>query len=156
MVSSGTGQNPTRPSQGVLYLLQRSGLMSNQQYDFRQCCSILVFLIVVLQRFTTPNHVRRISIFASSPTRTVVGSITTIPAHGRGKMCYTPRYPPRADCSTGKANGPRRGPYFFFHAVHYGARACKSWAFLFLHGLTPMCLGISYRKSQSDSKGNVR
>ncbi|KAF8629954.1 hypothetical protein AX17_005520 [Amanita inopinata Kibby_2008] len=29
MVSSGTGQQPTRPSQGVLFLLQRSGLMSN-------------------------------------------------------------------------------------------------------------------------------
>ncbi|KDQ17691.1 hypothetical protein BOTBODRAFT_29852 [Botryobasidium botryosum FD-172 SS1] len=28
MVSSGTGQSPVRPSQGVLYLLQRSGLMS--------------------------------------------------------------------------------------------------------------------------------
>ncbi|KAL0945453.1 hypothetical protein HGRIS_000943 [Hohenbuehelia grisea] len=28
MVSSGTGQSPTRPSQGVLYLLQRSGLMA--------------------------------------------------------------------------------------------------------------------------------
>lgn len=30
MVSSGTGQTPTRPSQGVLYLLQRSGLMTMQ------------------------------------------------------------------------------------------------------------------------------
>ncbi|KAI0090289.1 transcription factor Tfb2 [Irpex rosettiformis] len=29
MVSSGTGRNPTKPSQGVLYLLQRSGLMAN-------------------------------------------------------------------------------------------------------------------------------
>ncbi|KAI0806151.1 transcription factor Tfb2-domain-containing protein [Irpex lacteus] len=29
MVSSGTGRNPAKPSQGVLYLLQRSGLMSN-------------------------------------------------------------------------------------------------------------------------------
>ncbi|KAF8871760.1 transcription factor Tfb2-domain-containing protein [Infundibulicybe gibba] len=29
MVSSGTGQNPTKPSQGVLFLLQRSGLMGN-------------------------------------------------------------------------------------------------------------------------------
>ncbi|KAF8727179.1 hypothetical protein AX14_007524 [Amanita brunnescens Koide BX004] len=29
MVSSGSGQAPTKPSQGVLYLLQRSGLMSN-------------------------------------------------------------------------------------------------------------------------------
>lgn len=29
MVSSGQGQNPTKPSQGVLYLLQRSGLMNN-------------------------------------------------------------------------------------------------------------------------------
>ncbi|KAF8621997.1 hypothetical protein AX15_007351 [Amanita polypyramis BW_CC] len=28
MVSSGSGQQPTKPSQGVLYLLQRSGLMS--------------------------------------------------------------------------------------------------------------------------------
>ncbi|KAI0044282.1 transcription factor Tfb2 [Auriscalpium vulgare] len=28
MVSSGTGQTPSRPSQGVLYLLQRSGLMA--------------------------------------------------------------------------------------------------------------------------------
>lgn len=28
MVASGTGQAPTRPSQGVLYLLQRSGLMA--------------------------------------------------------------------------------------------------------------------------------
>ncbi|KAF9449749.1 transcription factor Tfb2 [Macrolepiota fuliginosa MF-IS2] len=29
MVSSGTGQQPTKPSQGVLFLLQRSGLMGN-------------------------------------------------------------------------------------------------------------------------------
>lgn len=28
MVSSGTGQSPARPSQGVLFLLERSGLMS--------------------------------------------------------------------------------------------------------------------------------
>ncbi|KAJ3711331.1 transcription factor Tfb2-domain-containing protein [Lentinula raphanica] len=39
MVSSGTGQNPTRPSQGVLYLLQRSGLMSNQQGSTPQITS---------------------------------------------------------------------------------------------------------------------
>jgi len=39
MVSSGTGQNPTRPSQGVLYLLQRSGLMSNQQGSLPQITS---------------------------------------------------------------------------------------------------------------------
>jgi transcription initiation factor TFIIH subunit 4 len=30
MVSSGSGQLPTKPSQGVLFLLQRSGLMANQ------------------------------------------------------------------------------------------------------------------------------
>ncbi|KAL5504070.1 TFB2 [Sanghuangporus vaninii] len=30
MVSSGTGQMPSKPSQGVLFLLQRSGLMSGQ------------------------------------------------------------------------------------------------------------------------------
>ncbi|KAL9714491.1 RNA polymerase II transcription factor B 52 kDa subunit [Leucoagaricus gongylophorus] len=29
LVSSGTGQNPTKPSQGVLFLLQRSGLMGS-------------------------------------------------------------------------------------------------------------------------------
>lgn len=32
MVSSGSGQQPTRPSQGVLFLLQRSGLMTSSQY----------------------------------------------------------------------------------------------------------------------------
>jgi transcription initiation factor TFIIH subunit 4 len=32
MVSSGPGQNPAKPSQGVLHLLQRSGLMANPQY----------------------------------------------------------------------------------------------------------------------------
>ena len=32
MVSSGTGQFPAKPSQGVLYLLQRSGLMASVQY----------------------------------------------------------------------------------------------------------------------------
>lgn len=31
MVSSGQGQLPTKPSQGVLYLLQRSGLMKSIQ-----------------------------------------------------------------------------------------------------------------------------
>ncbi|KIK58083.1 hypothetical protein GYMLUDRAFT_228371 [Collybiopsis luxurians FD-317 M1] len=39
MVSSGTGQNPTRPSQGVLYLLQRSGLMSNNHGSVPQITS---------------------------------------------------------------------------------------------------------------------
>ncbi|KAJ3906394.1 transcription factor Tfb2 [Lentinula edodes] len=39
MVSSGTGQTPTRPSQGVLYLLQRSGLMSNQHGSLPQITS---------------------------------------------------------------------------------------------------------------------
>jgi transcription initiation factor TFIIH subunit 4 len=29
MVSSGTGQNPKKPSNGVLFLLERSGLMLN-------------------------------------------------------------------------------------------------------------------------------
>lgn len=32
MVSSGTGQHPTKPSQGVLFLLQQSGLMASPQY----------------------------------------------------------------------------------------------------------------------------
>jgi hypothetical protein len=32
MVSSGTGQQPAKPSEGVLFLLQRSGLMANSQY----------------------------------------------------------------------------------------------------------------------------
>jgi transcription initiation factor TFIIH subunit 4 len=33
MVSSGTGQTPIKPSQGVLFLLQRSGLMAMNQSD---------------------------------------------------------------------------------------------------------------------------
>jgi len=32
MVSSGTDQQPSKPSEGVLFLLQRSGLMANFQY----------------------------------------------------------------------------------------------------------------------------
>jgi hypothetical protein len=34
MVSSGTGQVPIKPSQGVLYLLQRSGLMAMNQSGY--------------------------------------------------------------------------------------------------------------------------
>lgn len=46
MVSSGQGQNPTKPSQGVLYLLQRSCLMNNVQCvylfkDLFSCFSLL-------------------------------------------------------------------------------------------------------------------
>ncbi|THG95724.1 hypothetical protein EW026_g5977 [Hermanssonia centrifuga] len=39
MVSSGTGRNPTRPSQGVLFLLQRSGLMASIQNSSLQITS---------------------------------------------------------------------------------------------------------------------
>ncbi|KAJ8092964.1 RNA polymerase II transcription factor B 52 kDa subunit [Marasmius tenuissimus] len=39
MVSSGTGQNPTRPSPGVLYLLQRSGLMGTHHGSLPQITS---------------------------------------------------------------------------------------------------------------------
>ncbi|KAL0580864.1 RNA polymerase II transcription factor B 52 kDa subunit [Marasmius crinis-equi] len=39
MVSSGTGQNPTRPSNGVLYLLQRSGLMASHRGSSPQITS---------------------------------------------------------------------------------------------------------------------
>jgi len=34
MVSSGTGQTPIKPSQGVLFLLQRSGLMAMNQLGY--------------------------------------------------------------------------------------------------------------------------
>ncbi|KAF7796029.1 hypothetical protein EIP86_007198 [Pleurotus ostreatoroseus] len=40
MVSSGSGRNPTRPSQGVLFLLQRSGLMSSVQNSSLQITSL--------------------------------------------------------------------------------------------------------------------
>ncbi|KAH9481370.1 General transcription and DNA repair factor IIH subunit TFB2 [Psilocybe cubensis] len=39
MVSSGTGQSPTRPSQGVLFLLQRSGLMALSHSSLLQITS---------------------------------------------------------------------------------------------------------------------
>ncbi|PPQ95459.1 hypothetical protein CVT26_008478 [Gymnopilus dilepis] len=39
MVSSGTGQQPTRPSQGVLFLLQRSGLMASTHNSALQITS---------------------------------------------------------------------------------------------------------------------
>lgn len=39
MVSSGTGRNPTRPSQGVLFLLQRSGLMASSHGSLLQITS---------------------------------------------------------------------------------------------------------------------
>ncbi|KAK7037767.1 RNA polymerase II transcription factor B 52 kDa subunit [Paramarasmius palmivorus] len=39
MVSSGTGQNPQRPSPGVLYLLQRSGLMGTHHGSVPQITS---------------------------------------------------------------------------------------------------------------------
>ncbi|KAI3615975.1 transcription factor tfiih complex subunit tfb2 [Moniliophthora roreri] len=39
MVSSGTGQNPQRPSPGVLYLLQRSGLMGSHHGSVPQITS---------------------------------------------------------------------------------------------------------------------
>ncbi|KAI0703764.1 transcription factor Tfb2-domain-containing protein [Cytidiella melzeri] len=39
MVSSGTGRNPTKPSQGVLYLLQRSGLMASSHGSSLQITS---------------------------------------------------------------------------------------------------------------------
>lgn len=39
MVSSGTGQQPTKPSQGVLFLLQRSGLMGSSYGSLLQITS---------------------------------------------------------------------------------------------------------------------
>jgi len=44
MVSSGQGQNPTKPSQGVLYLLQRSGLMNNAQWVYIHEVFLSLFL----------------------------------------------------------------------------------------------------------------
>lgn len=40
MVSSGTGRNAAKPSQGVLYLLQRSGLMANAQYEYNSVVTL--------------------------------------------------------------------------------------------------------------------
>ncbi|KAF9532674.1 transcription factor Tfb2-domain-containing protein [Crepidotus variabilis] len=45
MVSSGTEQQPTKPSQGVLYLLQRSGLMSTFQGVLRITSAGFQFLL---------------------------------------------------------------------------------------------------------------
>ncbi|KAG7086752.1 hypothetical protein E1B28_002684 [Marasmius oreades] len=45
MVSSGTGQNPQRPSPGVLYLLQRSGLMGNQHGSLQITSAGFQFLL---------------------------------------------------------------------------------------------------------------
>ncbi|KAH9954343.1 transcription factor Tfb2 [Russula dissimulans] len=45
MVSSGTGQMPIKPSQGVLFLLQRSGLMSMNQGQLQITSSGFQFLL---------------------------------------------------------------------------------------------------------------
>lgn len=51
MVSSGTGQSPAKPSQGVLFLLQRSGLMATSQYVYNvvyRYGKILLTIIYIL------------------------------------------------------------------------------------------------------------
>jgi hypothetical protein len=71
MVSSGTGQYPTKPSQGVLYLLQHSGLMTPQQYgSIFTTGSLSPFFILPFfcafssqrQRRYTPDHIGGVSV----------------------------------------------------------------------------------------------
>jgi len=45
MVSSGTGQTPVKPSQGVLFLLQRNGLMAMNQGQLQITSSGFQFLL---------------------------------------------------------------------------------------------------------------
>ena len=81
MVSSGTGQLPTRPSPGVLFLLERSGLMANFQYAKNKSIALLR-LLTGLQQFFPPNYVCWFPISSSFSAYTALGSPTPIPTHG--------------------------------------------------------------------------
>lgn len=81
MVSSGSGQYPSKPSQGVLYLLQRSGLMAKIQYAHKH--SVITYLVNFAQWSVTDNVVR-FPVPSLLTTRTTVESLAPVFAHGRG------------------------------------------------------------------------
>jgi len=106
MVSSGTGQIPTKPSQGVLYLLQRSGLMASPNASALQITSAgFQFLLhsphaqlwdLLLQYL----HMAEVSLTA---------------------ICTLANYFLHVTTSIGKTDGSGGSPQLFIHALNNGA-----------------------------------
>lgn len=83
MVSSGTGQLPTKPSQGVLYLLERSGLMASSRYVYATSLENKVdnggFF---LKWIASTDNFLWFPVPASLAARTVMGTFVAISSHG--------------------------------------------------------------------------
>jgi hypothetical protein len=84
MVSSGTGQMPIKPSQGVLFLLQRNGLMAvNQSASFIHIMPTKGSDPGFLQGAAS-DYIFRISILVAHASCPALGAIATISPNGRG------------------------------------------------------------------------
>lgn len=83
MVSSGTGQMPVKPSQGVLFLLQRNGLMAMNQSVSDHSCDKLYLKQQRLKGATT-DHVFWISIPITHAPRPALGAVVAVSPNGRG------------------------------------------------------------------------
>jgi len=131
MVSSGTGQMPVKPSQGVLFLLQRNGLMAMNQSE-----------ILIIHTITKPNcgnvclqgaianHVFWISILVTHAPRPALGTVIAVSPNGRGACTVIlSRAVSRRliwGQTPGKANGSRRGAQLFVHVIDNGAWTSKA------------------------------
>ena len=130
MVSSGTGQMPVKPSQGVLFLLQRNGLMAMNQSE-----RLVVQLDNCLMReFVGANFKSHHLGFNFCYTR---------PMLNFGSCCYSiskwSRCENRSDCvlllltyfwfqKPGKANGSCRSTQLLIHALDHGARPSEDFS----------------------------
>lgn len=83
MVSSGTGQMPVKPSQGVLFLLQRNGLMATNQSVSDHSCDKL-YLKQQRLKGATADHVFWISIPITHAPRPTLGAVVAVSPNGRG------------------------------------------------------------------------
>jgi hypothetical protein len=83
MVSSGTGQSPIKPSQGVLFLLQRSGLMAMNQSDY-SIVRTKIPLMYHPSQGATPDHIFWVSILVAHAAFPAMGTVVAVSPNGRG------------------------------------------------------------------------
>ena len=122
---------PIKPSQGVLFLLQRNGLMAMNQLE----CLIIRAITIpncdnVRLQGATADHVFWIPVLVTHAPRPALGAVTAVSPNGRGTCTVI------LSCSAGrrliwgqtpgKANGSRRSAQLFVHVIDNGAWTSKA------------------------------
>jgi hypothetical protein len=84
MVSSGTGQTPIKPSQGVLFLLQRSGLMAMNQSEYSIFRTTTAANVSSTSQGATSDHIFWVSILVTHAALPAMGAVVAISPNGGG------------------------------------------------------------------------